>query len=117
MAFKTSEKKETKQTVKHEKMKWLDLSDVLETKKDIKEGVTEYQLAAGIYFTLYADKGRVQLDLWGCCFFCDIMNGKNGYFLSFPAFKSKDGEWKSVITIYDKDFHALIKELLAELAK
>ena len=117
MAFKTAEKKQTGSANNHEKMAGFEVNDIMDTKKVIKEGVEEYQLGAGVYFTIYKEKGRVQLDFWGCCFFCDIKNGKNGYFLSLPAFKSKDGEWMSVISIYDKNFHSLMKELLTELAK
>lgn len=117
MAFKTSAKKETGSKSEHERLTWFDVKDILDGKKVIKEGVEEYQLGPGVYFTIYKEQGRVQLDFWSCCFFCDIKNGKNGYFLSLPAFKKKDGEWVDVITIYDSKFHALIKELLNELAK
>lgn len=115
MAFKKTEKKETKRD--HKRMGWLSVADVIESKLEIKPGVTEYILGDGVYLTLYEDLMRVQIDVFGFCFYCKVVEGKNGYFLSYPAVQNKDKEWVQHVTCYDSAFNALVKELLAELAK
>lgn len=114
MAFKKSEKKEQ---TKHERNVWSTAKEILDTRKVIREGVTEYKLGAGCYMTLYEDIMRVQIDIFGFCFYCKVMEGKNGYFLSYPSVQNKDKEWIQQITCYDASFHNMMKELLAELAK
>lgn len=42
-----------------------------------------------------------------------IRAGKTGMFVSFPSQKGKDGKYYDIVTCYDKDFHALMKELLS----
>ena len=53
------------------------------------------------------------LNLFGFSIRVIIRAGKSGMFLSFPSQKGKDGNYYDLVTCYDKNFHSLIKEVLA----
>ena len=65
-----------------------------------------------IYPTNYEfDNGT--LDLLGFTIRVQIRSGKNGMFISFPQEKGKDGNYYDRVSCFDKQFHQMIKEVLA----
>ena len=116
MALKKKETEEKKQVVRDE-VEWFDAKKVFERKQQITDEVTNYHLAYGVYMNLNSEKMRAQLDFMGACFWCRVVEGKNGYFLSMPSQKDKEGEWHDVVAVYDKGFHKLMKELFSLIAE
>lgn len=57
------------------------------------------------------DNGVV--DLFGFAIRVTIRSGQNGMFLSFPSKKQKDGDYFDLVSCFDKNFHSMIKEVLA----
>lgn len=45
----------------------------------------------------------------------NVMQGKNGAFLSYPSYKNSKGEYVNLVSCYDKDMNALIKTVLEYL--
>lgn len=69
-----------------------------------------------VTLTLYPGDGDYDngvLDLFGITIRVTARSGKSGMFLSFPSYKGKDGEYHDHVTAYDKNFHAIVKEVLA----
>lgn len=116
MALKKKETEEKKQVVRDE-VEWFDAKKVFERKVQVTDEVTNYHLAYGVYLNLNSEKMRAQLDFMGACFWCRVVEGKNGYFLSMPSQKDKEGEWHDVVAVYDKGFHKLMKELFQLIAE
>ena len=59
------------------------------------------------------DYDNAILDLFGVSIRATIRQGSAGMFLSLPSTKKKDGSYFDLVTVYDKAFHGLIKDLLA----
>lgn len=106
-----------KKQVVRDEVEWFDAKKVFERKKQITDEVTNYHLAYGVYLNLNSEKMRAQLDFMGACFWCRVVEGKNGYFLSMPSQKDKEGEWHDVVAVYDRGFHKLMKELFSLIAE
>lgn len=69
-----------------------------------------------VTFTIYPtdmDFDNAILNVFGFSVRCLVRQGKSGMFLSFPSRKGKDGNYYDDVVCYDKNFHALMKELLA----
>lgn len=111
-------KKEETKAVKRErdKAEYYPVDKILEKAVKINDTITEYNLAWGVYFSLDEEKMRANISVFEFTFYVRVVEGKNGYFLSFPSHKYND-EWVEDITCYDKDFHVVIKELLKKLAE
>lgn len=116
MALKKKETEEKKQVTRDE-LEWFDPKKVFERRVKTTDEVTSYHLAYGVYMHLNSEKMRAQLDFCGACFWCRVVEGKNGYFLSMPAQKDKEGEWHDVVTVFEKGFHATVKELFKLIAE
>lgn len=115
MALK--KKEETKAAKReHDKAEYFAVENILKDAVKINDTITEYRLAYGVYFSLDEEKMRAQISIFDFTFYCRVVEGKSGYFLSFPSHKYND-EWVEDIICYDKSFHAVIKELLAKLAE
>ena len=68
-----------------------------------------------VTLTLYPGDGDYDngvLDLFGITIRVTARSGKSGMFLSFPSYKGKDGDYHDHVTVYDKNFHAIVKEVL-----
>ncbi len=118
MALKKKETEEKKVTkVEKDELEWFDAKKVFERRVQINEEVTSYHLAYGVYLNLNSEKMRAQLEFSGACFWCRVVEGKNGYFLSMPSQKDKEGEWHDVVAVYEKGFHNLMKELFQLIAE
>lgn len=118
MALKKKETEEKKVVkVQKDELEWFDAAKVKERAVKINDEVTQYHLAYGVYLNLNSEKMRAQLDFCGACFWCRVVEGKNGYFLSMPSQKDKDGEWHDVVTVFEKGFHATVKELFKMIAE
>lgn len=59
------------------------------------------------------DYDNAILDVFGISIRATIRQGSAGMFLSLPSTKKKDGSYFDLVTVYDKAFHGLIKDLLA----
>lgn len=119
MAFKKNaeSEKSTKKEVKTYSTKWYTLDEVI-SKAQANEKTVLYPLADGITLNVNAEKMWANVNYCGCSFFTQIKERKDGgYFLSFPSYKKKDGSWEDIVSIYDKGFHSLVKELLAKIAE
>lgn len=77
---------------------------------DRQKGVPTVTLT--IYPTDF-DFDNAILNLFGFSVRCTVRRGKSGMFLSFPSQKGKDGKYYDQVAAYDKNFHAVIKEVLA----
>ena len=78
--------------------------------------VAKQGVADTVTFTIYPtdmDFDNAILNLFGFSVRCLVRQGKSGMFLSFPSRKGKDGNYYDDVVCYDKNFHALMKELLA----
>lgn len=119
MAFKKNAKSE-KSTDKEGKTystKWYTLDEVI-SKAQANEKTVLYPLADGITLNVNAEKMWANVNYCGCSFFTQIKERKDGgYFLSFPSYKKNDGSWEDIVSIYDKGFHSLVKDLLAKIAE
>lgn len=114
---KAAKKEETKaEKRERDKAEYYPVDKILEKAVKINDTITEYNLAWGVYFSLDEEKMRAKISIFEFTFYVRVVEGKNGFFLSFPSHKYKD-EWVEDITCYDKDFHAVMKELLAKLAE
>jgi len=68
-----------------------------------------------IEISLYMNDDSISAKLTFCdCFVCyaRVIKGKNGYFLSMPSYKTKDGEYKSQAFFFDKDILAAVNAFL-----
>lgn len=126
MKKNTTSKKATKETAKKAapervKLKWrpvLDiLADAVETDNSvIFDLVAKQNSMSVVTLRIYSSESSVDpcvIDVMGFSIRGLICDGKNGMFLSLPSRKGKDGEYYNDVTIYDRDFHAMMKELLA----
>lgn len=43
------------------------------------------------------------------------VNGKNGWFFSYPSYKGKDGEYHNIVYAIEKEVNEAISEALSEL--
>lgn len=119
MAFKKNAEtgKTTNKEGKTYATKWYTLDEVI-SKAEAKEKTVLYTLANDITLDVNAEKMWANINYCGCSFFAQIKERKDGgYFLSFPSYKKKDGSWEDIVSIYDKGFHSLVKELLAKIAE
>ena len=92
--------------------KWNTIEEVMSSAV-ADDKTVRYTLATDIELTLNEEKMWAQVNYCGCSFFTQIKERKDGgYFLSFPSYKKKDGTWEDIVSIYDKGFHSLVKELL-----
>lgn len=100
---------------------FLTLSDIMNGMVETDNKV-EFDLVArvdgkpAVTLTIYPsdkDFDNAILNLYGFSIRVIIRAGKSGMFLSFPSQKGKDGNYYDLVTCYDKDFHAIIKEVLA----
>ena len=69
-----------------------------------------------VTLTIYpmdADFDAAVLNIFGFSIRCFIRQGSNGMFLSFPSHKDRNGEYHDDAACYDKNFHAIVKEVLA----
>lgn len=46
----------------------------------------------------------------------NAVNGKNGWFFSYPQYKNKDGEYKNLVFALDKEINDAISSALEEAA-
>lgn len=115
MALK--KEKEVAKKVDKDELEWFDAAKVKERAVKVNDEVTQYHLAYGVYMNLNSEKMRAELDFCGACFWCRVVEGKNGYFLSMPAQKDMEGEWHDVVTVFEKGFHATVKELFKLIAE
>lgn len=89
------------------------LEEVLKGKR-VTDKVTLYPLATGV--TLSIVEGN-ETDFGSLTFFGVRINvayrmGKNGVFISYPQYKTKDGEYKDHVTSYNKDLNALVRAII-----
>ena len=73
------------------------------------------ELLPPVTLTIYLsdnDWDNALLNLFGVSIRCTVRSSKNGMFLSLPSQKGKDGNYYDIVTVYDKDFHAVGKEVL-----
>ena len=80
--------------------------------QDDKDGKKLPVCTLNIYPTNY-DFDNGTLDLFGFSIRVQIRSGKNGMFISFPQEKGKDGNYYDRVSCFDKQFHQMIKEVLA----
>ena len=59
------------------------------------------------------DYDNAILDIFGVSIRCSVRQGNAGMFLSLPSTKKKDGSYFDLVTVYDKAFHGLMKDLLS----
>lgn len=119
MAFKKNaeSEKSTKKEGKSYSTKWYTVDEAI-SKAQASDKTVLYPLAEGITLNVNAEKMWAQVNYCGCSFFTQIKERRDGgYFLSFPSYKKKDGSWEDIVSIYDKGFHSLVKELLAKIAE
>lgn len=66
------------------------------------------------------NKARASLTLEVCggkmVIYGDAVNGKNGWFFSYPQYKTKDGEYKNLVFAIDKEINVAISGALEEAA-
>lgn len=102
-------------------LKWRPVLDILADAVETDKGVI-FDLVAKqngmtvVSLTIYSSESSVDpcvIDVMGISIRGLICDGKNGMFLSLPSRKGKDGEYYNDVTIYDRNFHAMMKELLA----
>lgn len=111
---------EEKKAVERVTIKWRPVVDILADAVESDKGVTfdlvERQKGLKVVtLTIYSSESSADpcvLDVMGISIRGLICDGKNGMFLSLPSRKGKDGNYYNDVTIYDKDFHTLMKELL-----
>ena len=102
-------------------LKWRSVMDILssaeETEKYVKFDLVEKQGGLSVVtLTIYESDSSVDpcvIDVMGISIRGLICDSKKGMFLSLPSRKGKDGEYYNDVTIYDKNFHSMMKELLA----
>ena len=120
MALGKKKETETKTENKMERvlLEWAGIEDVMKSAVATDQTVryTLSKLPGAVTATVNEEKMWIKFDFFGLTFFTQIKAKKDGgYFVSFPSFKNSKGEWNDVVTMYDKNFHALIKELLEKL--
>ena len=93
------------------------LADAVETDNSVIFDLVAKQNGISVVtFRIYSSESSVDpcvIDVMGFSIRGLICDGKNGVFLSLPSRKGKDGEYYNDVTIYDSDFHAMMRELLA----
>lgn len=118
---KGSKKDSKKEAPARVSLKFREVADILTTaaeseNKVVFDLVEKQNGADAVTFTIYPtdmDFDNAILNLFGFSVRCIVRQGKTGMFLSFPSRKGKDGNYYDDVTCYDKNFHALMKELLA----
>lgn len=102
-------------------LKFMTAADILATKAETENKV-EFDLVARqknvptVTLTIYPsdfDFDNAILNVFGFSVRCTVRRGKSGMFLSFPSQKGKDGKYYDQVAAYDKNFHTVIKEVLA----
>lgn len=84
--------------------------------KHATDKVTLYPLAPGV--TLSIVEGN-ETDYGSLTFFGVRINlayrmGKNGVFVSYPQYKTQNGEYKDHVTSYNKDLNALVRAIIED---
>ena len=119
---KASTKKESaNEAPKRVTLKFRTVDDILfsafsNENKVVFDLVEKQNGADTVTFTIYPtdmDFDNAILNVFGFSVRCLVRQGKSGMFLSFPSRKGKDGNYYDDVVCYDKNFHALMKELLA----
>ena len=112
--------KNTKKEGKKYATQWKSIDEVISSAV-ADEHTVKYTLATDIELTVNEEKMWAMVNYCGCCFFTQIKEKSaqkgGGFFLSFPSYKKKDGSWEDIVSIYDKGFHDLTKQLLEKLAE
>ena len=116
-ANKVSEKKAPERVT----LKWRPVVDILasaeENERYVKFDRVEKQGGLSVVtLTIYESDSSVDpcvIDVMGISIRGLICDSKKGMFLSLPSRKGKDGEYYNDVTIYDKNFHSMMKDLLA----
>ena len=97
-------------------------ADVIMASKVESENKVEFDLVERqkgvptVTLTIYPtdfDFDNAILNFFGFSIRCTVRRGKSGMFLSFPSQKGKDGKYYDQVAVYDKNFHVVIKEVLA----
>lgn len=108
-------------------LKWRTLDaimgDMVESENKVEFDLVERQVVSkggealpSVTLTIYPsdkDFDNGIINLFGFSIRVTIRSGKSGMFVSFPSQKGKDGNYYDLVTCYDKNFHAMIKEVLA----
>lgn len=117
MAFGKKEESKEKKEARSYTVKYYNLEKVTGSAV-AKESTVTYTIADGVELTINAEKMWCQVNFCGLSFFTQIKERKEGgYFLSFPSRKRNDDSWEDVVTMYDKNFHTIVKELLGKIAE
>lgn len=125
MAFKTSKnnsvaQQQTTSTCSvdndHQTLLWYSISKVMETEKEVKEGIVKFEIKKGCFATFFDKTDSCCLNIWGFEIWCKVGKTKDGHrFLSFPSYKKKDDTYGDYVKCFDKGFHDLIKELISKV--
>lgn len=94
---------------------------ILASVKNVKEtntySIDEFSLAP--YITLdivyMSDCNFASINIHGVTIRGKIVEGKNGAFISLPSYKDKSGNYKELVTIFNKDMLEAIKIVLNEV--
>ena len=86
------------------------------TKNDYVEMVND---ECGISLRLYKSNSDKKpyygtISVCGFAIKVNVVEGKNGFFISYPQYKNKDGEYVSLAYAYDKDIIKAVDELLED---
>lgn len=118
MAFKinsTTEKPEEKKQVEHTYITWMPIEKVIETEKQVSEGMVRFDLSMECSATFFEKTDGISINIWGFEFWCKVRKGSKGYFISFPSYQKKDGSYGDYVKCFDKGFRELIEKLIKHL--
>lgn len=86
-----------------------------------KQDYIDVEATEDITVRVYPPEGKraraslvVETSAGKLCIYGNAMNGKNGWFYSYPQYKGKDGEYHNLVFALDKEVNDAISNALEE---
>lgn len=95
-------------------IEWYDCKTAMEGLRKTEKR-TDIPLGKGVTMSIFEsskDYDFGSINVFGFSINVTYRNGKNGMFLSFPSVKTAKGDYSNLVSCFDKDFHALAREVL-----
>ncbi len=83
--------------------------------KNKKGNMTTYELSEGVLLRIVStdgDRDLGSLSIYGVSINLSFGISEKGAYVLYPSYKTKDGEFKQLVTNYSKSLNNLIKEIL-----
>lgn len=105
-------------------IKFYPITQIVDGVKTVSETddycIDSYELAPYVKIDMCYRQGSndtAQLNLFGICIRCRVVEDKKNkrFFLALPSYKAGNGDYKDLVTIYNKEMHTVIRQLLDEI--